>query len=339
MFDPWQSNDGTEWDFIESMSNILNITNGESAVSTMKQANIPGSFLPWNDVLHEGPVPIGLSLEKLSDVRAQFIIERGWGAPEEIIEEFALRDNALKASSEYDRVILWFEHDLYDQLQLIQILDWFYNGPTMEVGLSIICTNQYLGKLSPEEMGALVKYEEPVTEAHLKISSKAWSAFRSSTPDKWCELLNTDTAVLPFLEGAVIRLLEEYPSGKNGLSRTAEQALRIVSRSEAHPGRVFAGNQKLEERVFMGDASFWVVLNELLDSSPPLIVLSEGKELSAPPSRGQKLSITQAGIDVLAGKLNWLECSNIDRWIGGVHLEPTNVWCWSSNSRSIEKRA
>ncbi len=321
------------------MNNILNITNGDCAVETMKKANIPGVFLPWRDVLHEGPIPDTLSLEELSEVRAQFIIERGWGTPEDVIESFTQRDNILTSFRNYEKVILWFEHDLYDQLQIIQILDWFYHNPPSGIELSIICTDRYLGMLSPDEMEKLKNHEEPITESHLKLATKAWSALRASSPEKWCELLNIDTSALPFLEGTVVRLLEEYPSCTNGLSRTAEQALKVISKGEKRPGRVFGGSQELEERVFLGDSSFWVVLNELLVSNPPLIVLPDGNELTLPTCKDQELSITTAGLGVLDGKLNWLEVSNIDRWIGGVHLNSTHVWCWDSSSKSITKRA
>ncbi len=321
------------------MRNILNITNGDYAVEIMKKADIPGVFLPWRDVLHEGPVPDGLSLEELSKVRAQFIIDRSWGSPEEITESFIQRDSELKSFRKYEKVILWFEHDLYDQLQIIQVLDWWHKNFTGEVELSIICTDQYLGRLSLEEMKELMKYEELITDAHLTLSCKAWSAFRSSSPEEWCGLLNMDTSALPFLEGAIIRLLEEYPSCSNGLSRTAEQALKVISSGEKCPGRVFGDTQELEERIFLGDSSFWVVLRELLESNPPLITLPEGKELTLPASIDQELSITPVGLDVLAGKINWLEVSRLNRWVGGVHLNPTNVWCWSSGSRSIVKSA
>ena len=321
------------------MKNILNITNGDCAVEIMKKANIPGVFLPWRDVLHEGPVPDKLSLEALSKIRAQFIIERSWGSAEAVTESFVKRDNELKSFRKYEKVILWFEHDLYDQLQIIQILDWFDKNFAGDIELSIICTDQYLGRLTPEEMKDIVKYEEPITGAHLKLSSKAWSAFRSSSPEKWCELLDADTSVLPFLEDAVVRLLEEYPSCSNGLSRTAEQALKVISRGEKHPGRVFGGNQNLEERIFMGDSSFWLVLQELLESSPPLIVLPEGKVLTLPAAKDQELTITSAGLEVLAGKMNWLEISRLDRWAGGVHIDPSNIWCWNSGSSSVVKKA
>jgi len=53
------------------MDTILNITNGDCTVKLMAAAGIPGVILPWRDVLHDGPVPAGLSLEQLSAVRAK----------------------------------------------------------------------------------------------------------------------------------------------------------------------------------------------------------------------------------------------------------------------------
>ena len=301
----------------------------------MKKAGIPGVFLPWRDVLHDGPVPQGLFLEELSQVRAKFIISRGWGTPEEIEQSFIERDERLKSFEEFEKVILWFEHDLYDQLQLLQILDWFHENNKNEINISLICTDKYLGPLSPAEMKGLFKHEELVTEKHLLLSRKAWSAFRSGSPEEWSGLLNTDTTALPFLKGAIVRLLEEYPSVSNGLSRTAQQALKIISEGEKIPGKIFGRSQELEDRMFLGDSSFWVILQELLNSSPALLALSQGKELSLSTTRGQELTITPFGLEVLAGKRNWLEISALNRWIGGVHLQLNNVWCWNSGSGSI----
>ena len=84
----------------------------------------------WQDVLHDGPVPDNLSLEELSKVRAQLIIDCGWGAAEDIRQSFIARDNALKSFASHEKVILWFERDLYDQLQILQILDWFHSNLT-----------------------------------------------------------------------------------------------------------------------------------------------------------------------------------------------------------------
>jgi len=107
------------------MNKVLHITNGDSAAAVMKAVGVSGDILLWQDVLHEGPVPANLSLEDLSDVRARFIIDQGWAPSDIVFQIFQERDKQLKRFQEYDKVILWFEHELYDQLQLRQILDWF----------------------------------------------------------------------------------------------------------------------------------------------------------------------------------------------------------------------
>lgn len=184
--------------------------------------------------------------------------------------------------------------------------------------------------LTPDEMASLFKYETPVYDAQLKLAQQAWAAFQASTPEKWSALLQQDTSALPFLEGTIIRTLEEFPSRLNGLSRTEQQALSIIAAGEQRPGKVFGGNQALEERVFMGDTGFWDILRSFLTSSPPLITLPAGKQLTLSSSPDQALTITPEGKAVLSGKQNWLEIKAPDRWIGGVHLTRDNVWTWGA---------
>jgi len=41
----------------DRLMRILNITNGDSATTLMQRAGVPGDYLPWRDVLYDGPVP------------------------------------------------------------------------------------------------------------------------------------------------------------------------------------------------------------------------------------------------------------------------------------------
>jgi len=52
---------------------MLHITNGSSVA--LKQTNLPGDVIYWADVLHEGPVPAGLSLRELSRIRERFLTD------------------------------------------------------------------------------------------------------------------------------------------------------------------------------------------------------------------------------------------------------------------------
>src|SRR6478735_520903 len=57
---------------------LLHVTNGESAGNTLRQTGLGGAVLPWQDVLHEGPVPLG-PRGQLLRTRAAFLSECGWG--------------------------------------------------------------------------------------------------------------------------------------------------------------------------------------------------------------------------------------------------------------------
>ena len=117
---------------------MLHITNGDATVDRIRAAGLPGVVIAWRDVLHEGPVPAGLTLPELSEVRARFIAAQGWAPDEVVREEFAKRDAALAGFGAHEEVVLWFEHDLYDQLQLIQILDWFAGRDRGATALGLI---------------------------------------------------------------------------------------------------------------------------------------------------------------------------------------------------------
>src|SRR5437667_4121339 len=51
---------------------LLHVTNGESAGNSLRQTALGGAVLPWQDVLHDGPVPAAPRAE-LFHIRAVFL--------------------------------------------------------------------------------------------------------------------------------------------------------------------------------------------------------------------------------------------------------------------------
>jgi len=306
---------------------VLNITNGDIVIDIMKKANIIGDFLPWSDFLHEGPVPQNFTLPQLSKIRAHFIHEKGLGDFSDIHLDFQKRDATLEDYRSYDKIVLWFEPDLYDQLQLIQILAWFAEQTLIETPLlSMILSNDYLGECSKQQILTLSLYDKAITTQHLALAKEAWSAFRDPTPLPWFNLLKKETTLLPFLNSAIKRMLEEYPNTNNGLSRSAHEALLIIARGKEKPYEIFKAYQAQEERKFMGDVIFWKMLDDFKEHQ---LILSE--------KHRQKLTITPLGQKVLNGKENWLHIKPIQRWIGGVNLTPNNLWCGDIKKKTIAK--
>ena len=99
---------------------VLHVTNGDAVVPELAAAAgvAEEDVLPWRDVLHDGPVPGGLDPDELARVRAAHLASRGWAAEDEALASLRERDRRLATFPEPREIVLWFEDDLYDALQL-----------------------------------------------------------------------------------------------------------------------------------------------------------------------------------------------------------------------------
>jgi hypothetical protein len=314
---------------------LLHITNGSIAAEGIRLSGVPGTVTPSADLLYEGPTPAGLPPERWRKVRARYLAECGYGGYEECLADLNPWDRAVEEARTYDEVVLWFEHDLFDQLQLIRLLDGFASRDLGLTKLSLICIGAFpgvepfhgLGQLTPEQMGSLLETRRPVTRDQLVLARHAWRVFCAPEPVGLEVALRRDTSALPFLAGALQRHLEEFPSTRNGLSRTEHQALAALEATggTASFEALFRRVQQTEERVFLGDASF---LHRLVDLStdPRRLVRLEREGGSA---RNQRVTLTSTGQDVLEGRDDWVRIHGIDRWLGGVHLHGREAqWRW-----------
>ena len=320
--------------------------NGTATSDTLERSSVRGKYVAYADVLHDGPVPAGLTDEEMRAVRARFVAGCGWDTYDGALRRGASWDAALATYADHDEVVLWFEHDLFDQLLLIRHLDWFSRRDRGKTRLSLICIGAFpgvepfygLGQLSAEQLASLVDTRTDVTIDQMTLARRAWSAFTSSDPRDIERLLDTDTSALPFLDGALRRHLQEFPAASNGLSRTEQQILAVLdSRGPLSPDGLFRATQQLEERVYMGDASFWVRVSEL--AGPPSALVS----LSGLVARDGRLPDGEAGItplgrDALQGGADRIRLKGIDRWLGGVHVKtPGRIWRWGGK-QIVESR-
>ena len=251
------------------------------------------------------------SLAELSRIRAQYAASRGYGSTIKLLHEFAVRDAAIERAREFEEVVLWFEHDLYDQLQLLQILV-ILDALALEPGrIALVQSDSYLGSLTAEELAALYPRRKTVTNGMLSAAKRGWEAFTANDPHTLLAHTHIDFHGLPFMRSALRRLCEEYPGSSDALSRSQRQALAAVAQGPVSKREeLYARSQGREDAAFLGDANFYAVLDDLRQSSAPLIESEGGIE-----------STTALGRRILGGDADWiLEGAPIDRWIGGVHL-------------------
>jgi hypothetical protein len=313
---------------------MLHITNGDSVTGTFRQVRFPGTYLAWRDSLHDGPVPQTATLNELSDVRAQTLAGFGWGDPEKMRADFASRDRTLQDFRKHQDVVLWFEHDLYDQLQLIQLLDWFEQQDLEGINLDLVQIDSYpgvrpfygLGQLSGPQLARLFPMRKRVTHTQRSIATEAWRAFRAEDPTDLAAIAQQKFDEMPFLAAALVRFLEEYPGTSDGLSRTERQILQAVAAGKRKKADIYVESRKQED-VPWGDSSVYLRLAWLTAGPNPALVEAPKNEFM----------ITAVGSQLLSGKADWIKLQGgIDRWLGGVHLAGENAkWRWDNDKKTL----
>ena len=323
-------------------SSRLIVTNGDSAAGMLREFGFLSPILPWRDVLHDGPVP-DLPIEHLSEVRSRFLHDQGLAPLEETLRQFSERDRILLDSGRFQELVLWFEHDLYDQLQLLQVIH------TLAViepkpRLTSIFSNPHITSFDQTATLTNFRARQPLTEQQLHVGSSLWTAFTRGDYRRLEQVALSNDTTFPDLAPALYRWLEEFPWVTHGLTRSEFQIAESLNwHPRLDPVHLFCETQQLEEARFLGDSFFWCYLMELEKRK---VIKEEERGVFRPPwdcsspeeFRSQILALGLSGAAVFSaghGLFGPLLGSGYTRWVGGAEVNSENPWWWDPQKKRL----
>jgi len=318
----------------------LHIRCGTDLQTTLPAAGFCGDFLHFSDPYVQGPLTNSADHIK---TRSKFLFQAFGKYINKSLsdiqndlkqEQQKLADSAIQ----YERVVLWFEHDSFDQLILARILAYFnkFNKPQH---LELVTLNHFpgsirfigLGQLPPEAIRLLWQQRVPVTHRQLSLGTEIWDVLINKSPLTLFKLLQTDVInTLPNMKKALYRHLNELPSSYNGLGLTEQLTLEILKAGELTGGKLFKTlTLEIDPLPWLGDIMYWFILNSMTQASEDIIQISNN-DLNK-PWHERKLCITEAGLQLLEGKLDWLSLNPPPRWIGGIlTTSEQKSWRWDN---------
>lgn len=328
---------------------MLHILNGDTTLEVFERAGIDGETAVFADVFHEGPLLGDPTDPAFLEARIRHAVEAGWTTPDRAAALHAGWSRGLDSAPRHDEVVLWFEHDLYDQLLLLHHIEWLARGgvlPARDSGphVSLICIDRFegvpdfkgLGQLTGAQLASLFPGRRAIEAEQVDLARSAWKAICAGDPHEVETLLAGDLAALPFLDAALRRLIEELPDRRAGLSRTERQALEAVRGGAVTPTDAFRASTEMEDCVFMGDATFLCVLRRLASATAPALAMDIPAEHDAVGLPEGELAITAFGRSLLAGEADWVQYNGVDRWVGGIRLKGKAVrWRWDAEAGRV----
>ena len=307
------------------MERIVHVCNGDSTADTLALADLPGEIRVWADALDIGPLRL-VDDDTHYRSRGEHWASRIGGSAADHAKRLADFDRGFDEAAAAEELILWFEHDLFDQLALARLLSRLARRGLPQQ-LTIVSIDRHpevpvfvgLGQLNPAQLAALWPRRTPLSRDALDEAITAWIAVTSEDP-RALPFLVKRVKAMPFLAGALERQLEELPDPTSGLTRTERQVLAAIARGES----AVAASRAVDPRYPITD----LVLAWTLKT------LSGAGFITDEPA-----TVTPLGRQALAGAIDRVHEVGIDDWRGGVRLSGRGpVWRWDSRERRLVEK-
>ena len=299
----------------------LHIINGDGTFFPFQKSGISGQTAIWREMFCEGPTG-QLSSPSFWKQREEFLSSK-YPSENKYTEIVLPEWEKIKQFADFQEVVLWFEHDLFCQLNLIGLLSWFADQNLEHVKLSMVSPSKHekhpnfqgMGQLAPEDFPPLYQERTPISKETLDIAKKVWNLYSASDANElWNYSLTTEFKGLPHLKTALQIHFERFPNKRTGLNTKESFILSQFANAKSLSTRELMRSLLLNGNTLwgLGDAQYFRMLEDL----KPLI------------EKNNEFELTSLGENVLAQISSFENHRNTELQIGGANQTD---WYWDDN--------
>mgnify|MGYP001790871544 FL=1 len=272
------------------MKSLLHITNGDSFTSKLKTLDLKGDIITWREMLCEGKTLCNVGSESFWKTRFEFLnknykISKSW-----FVEKTLKEYRSLCNHKQQDHIVLWFEYDLFCQINMLAVLSWLKTH-RRHAEISLVCSGKEddsdrlyaLNDLSDEKLLNLYENRLTLSQDDIEFADYVWQLYCSDNPIRLENVITHNPFQFKYLADALKAHLRRYPTIKNGLNALENKVLSTVENKnlESRPEllKTLLGNQGYYG---FGDSQYERIistLRPLIGSFNPLRLTKKGREV------------------------------------------------------------
>ncbi|NQZ43626.1 MAG: DUF1835 domain-containing protein [Flavobacteriaceae bacterium] len=272
------------------MKSLLHITNGDSFTDRLNTLPIKGDIITWREMLCEGKTLSTVGSESFWKTRFDFLnknykVTKSW-----FVEKTLKEYRSLCNHKQQDRIVLWFEYDLFCQVNMLAVISWLKTH-RRHAEISLVCSgkedasgNLYaLNELSDEKLLALYENRTILSQDDIEYADYVWQLYCSDNPMRLENLKDFENYQFAYLGDAVQAHLKRFPSIRNGLNAVENQVLKVAAEQKPKNKRELMGAILSNQGVYgYGDSQFERIIGNvrpLFSSLSPVRLNKKGKEV------------------------------------------------------------
>ena len=272
-------------------ASTLHITNGDSTTNYLKKLRFSGEFITWREMLCEGKTTTDVGSESFWKNRFDFL-KTVYKVNKPTFIEFTLKEyRNLCKKKEQNEIVLWFEPDLFCQINMLAVLSWIkryrkgYEICLVSAGTDAKShKNTGFSLLSEEQINLLYKNRVLLSQDDIEYADYIWQLYCSDSPLR-LETVYNFNPMSPFqhLESAIEAHLKRFPSIENGLNFVENNILKTANSHQFKSKQELITNLLREDDIYgFGDLQYenhLKNLHKLFSSFNPVKISKKGKEV------------------------------------------------------------
>ena len=211
---------------------ILHITNGNHLTDYLKDLEIEGPFLTWQEMLCEGPTLTQIDSQQFIDTRKDFLknVYAIDVNEDEIKNELAILNNP----DNFSEIILWFEFDLFCHINLLGVIK-LLQEKHINLPIFLVCSGRIEGEKNLKGLSELTSeqllnhYDNKVRllDSDLDLARTIWHIYCGKDHNLLKPFILKNSSFI-YLNSCLKAHLKRFPNLKNGLNVLEENILSII---------------------------------------------------------------------------------------------------------------
>ena len=216
------------------MSSLLHITNGDCFTEKLSTLKLKGDVITWREMLCEGKTLTNVGSESFWKARFEFLNKNYKVSKSSFIEKTLKEYRSLCNHKQQDHIVLWFEYDLFCQVNMLAVLSWLkVNRKYAEI--SLVCSGNEdssdklysLNELDSDQLMKLYENRKILSQDDIEYADYVWQLYCSDNPIRLENLTDFKNYQFDYLSDAITSHLHRFPSVKNGLNAMENNILQL----------------------------------------------------------------------------------------------------------------
>lgn len=213
------------------MMETYHVLNGDCLAAQLSQTKINQNFIICRECLIDGNVT-ATNLTDFWTIRAQFIAENYHTTTEAYFQKTVEEFDKLQTLPEHAEVCLWFEHDLFCQINLWFVLSLLAEHPTLKLYRILPIVNHIndiwrgFGVADSEMLEKAYANKVLFTPHDIELGNNLWNAYQQNDFEKLKELAKTPSACFQYLEDVCQAQIDRFK--KDQLLGRPERAVKEI---------------------------------------------------------------------------------------------------------------